>query len=111
MSTFQPNDKVVCIDATPIPIYGLGYTLIDFNFPNGYIKEGSIYCVTEASTGSDGYGALRLAGKPVFLHDIEVEWNDQRFRKVEHQKQKASRSAKQKQPQRNTHGYPGRNNS
>ena len=39
MSTFKPNDKVVCIDATPIPIGAPNNNYQDFEFPDGYIKE------------------------------------------------------------------------
>jgi len=102
MSTFQANDKVVCIDATPIPIGDPNHSFIDFTFPNGYIEEGSVYCVQSVVPSAGGCGALYLVGPRAMLRFQNVPWDNQRFRKVTHQKQKAKRSAKQSQPQKNT---------
>ncbi len=103
MSTFQTNDKVVCIDATPLPLHcDRHFTTLDFSFPGGFIREGSIYCVTSVGTGSDSPAAIRLAGKPIFLHDIEVAWSGQRFRQVKRQRQQARRSAEQSRPPKAT---------
>jgi hypothetical protein len=55
MSTFNPNDKVFCIDATPIPIGAAGTSLADFSFPHGYIEEGHIYCIQSTGRGATGY--------------------------------------------------------
>lgn len=99
MSTFRANDKVVCIDATPLPRYcPREYTTLDCSFPGGYIEEGAIYCVADVGLGGDGHAALRLVGKPIFLLDTEVTWNGQRFRKIEHHRQTQRRSVHQQQP-------------
>ena len=83
MSTFNPNDKIVCIDATPMPLNcDRHLTGLDFTFPNGFLEEGDVYCIQSVGKGSDGYPAIKLVGLPVFLLGQEVSWNGQRFRKV-----------------------------
>ncbi len=86
MSTFQPNDKVVCIDATPIPIYlppGVSAAISNFTFPNGAIKEGGVYCVLDCLSQTPGGDKVYLVGKPVYLYGEEVSWSSLRFRKID----------------------------
>lgn len=98
MNTFQPNDKVVCIDTTPIPISSPDTSLIDFTFPNGYIQEGSMYCVEGVVPAIGGGSALYLVGPSAVLDGIDIPWNGQRFRQVKRQRQKVRHSAKKNQP-------------
>tara|TARA_B110000483_G_C17889213_1_gene424801 strand:+ start:48 stop:485 length:438 start_codon:yes stop_codon:yes gene_type:complete len=102
MSTFRPNNKVVCIDSTPIPIGSPNTSYIDFEFPEGYIQEGAVYCVRSVVPNLFGQPALFLVGPRAVLNNQTIPWNGQRFRKVNHRKQKAKRSAKKKQPQKIT---------
>ncbi|MDB4055528.1 hypothetical protein N9496_06005 [Akkermansiaceae bacterium] len=93
MNTFKPNDKVVCIDATPIPIGAPNNNYQDFEFPNGYIEEGTIYCVRSVIMGRCGGESLHIVGPYVLLNNNPVPWNGQRFRKVERNKQSKKRKA------------------
>ena len=101
MSIFKPNDKVVCIDATPIPIYippGVSASVSDFFLPGGFIKEGSVYCVLDCHSRGIGGDAVYLAGKPVYLHGKEVSWSSHRFRKLEKKKQRKKKRARKAAP-------------
>ena len=69
MNTFKPNDKVVCIDATPIPIGAPNNTYQDFEFPDGYIEEGTVYCVESVVTARQGGESLHITGPYVLLND------------------------------------------
>jgi hypothetical protein len=93
MSTFKPNDKVVCIDATPIPIGAPNNNYQDFEFPGGYIEEGTFYCVRSVIMGRCGGESLDIVGPQVFLYGRPVPWNGLRFRKVEKNKQRKKRKA------------------
>jgi hypothetical protein len=88
MSTFKPNDKVVCIDATPIPIGAPNNSYQDFEFPNGYIEEGTVYCVRSVIMGRCGGESLDIVGPYVLLNNNPVPWNGQRFRKLERKAEK-----------------------
>ena len=93
MSIFKPNDKVVCIDATPTPIGAPNNTYQDFEFPDGYIKEGAVYCVRSVIMGRCGGESLHIVGPYVLLNNNPVPWNGQRFRKVARNKEKMKRKA------------------
>ena len=93
MNTFKPNDKVVCIDATPIPIGAPNNTYQDFEFPNGYIEEGAVYCVCSVTLAKLGGQALHIVGPYVLLNNNPIPWNGQRFRKVARNKEKMKRRA------------------
>ncbi|MEP4079955.1 hypothetical protein [Haloferula sp.] len=82
MSNFVPDDRVVCIDATPIPFGAPGYSHAEFSFPGGFLVEDQIYVVSDVSTDRQGDACLRLVGHPVIIRDYEVSWNGRRFRKV-----------------------------
>ena len=97
MSIFKPNDKVVCIDATPIPIGSPGDSYIDFDFPNGFIEEGAVYCVSGVRELWEGQ-ALFLVGPCAVKKGEIIPWNEQRFRKVERNKQSKKRKAKKAVP-------------
>ena len=73
MSDFHRHSKVVCIDATPLPINAEGATLAEFTFPSGFLVKGATYSVIQVGTGSDGQPALRLAGCHVIQHDADGE--------------------------------------
>ena len=91
MNTFQPNDKVVCIDATPIPIGAPNNTYQDFEFPDGYIKEGAVYNVEDVVTVQQSGESLYITGPYVLLNDRLVPWNGKRFRKVESNEERMAR--------------------
>ena len=80
--SLQANDRVVCIDATPIPINAPGFSLPDFAFPGGFIEEGAVYCIADAYERPDGPIAVTLVGHPVLLRGHEIAWNAERFRKL-----------------------------
>ena len=95
MRAIRPNDKVICIDATPIPIGAKGHDITDFTFPGGFISEGSIYCVGRVKVNLAPFSSsIQLVGKPVILQGEEVTWNSQRFRRINHKKRCVARKAK-----------------
>jgi hypothetical protein len=98
MNTFKPNDKVVCIDATPIPIGAPNNSYQDFKFPNGYIEEGTVYCVRSVIMGRCSGESLDIVGPYVLLNNNPVPWNGQRFRKLERNKEKMKRKAENAVP-------------
>ena len=84
MDPVQFNDRVVCIDATPIPLNVPDTDFGDFTFPHGFLKEGQTYCVTAVIRGSDGQPGYRLAGLPILHDGGEIHLNGQRFRRIHH---------------------------
>jgi len=98
MNTFKPNDKVVCIDATPIPIGAPNNSYQDFEFPNGYIEEGAVYNVEDVVAVRQSGESLYITGPSVLLNNQHIPWNGQRFRKVERNKEKMERKAENAVP-------------
>lgn len=91
MSIFQPNDKFVCIDDTPIPTKRQkGQTFADFSLPGGTIEKGKVYCVNHVRLRTDGRVAIGIVGKPAFDNGKVVLWNGVRFRKVQRRERKGS---------------------
>ena len=82
MHGFHPSAKVVCVDATPLPINVAGAVTTEFSFPCGFLEEGAVYCVTSVVRvrGNDGHPGIYLAGLPVFHGDKEISWHGHRFR-------------------------------
>ena len=104
MNTFKPNDKVVCIDATPIPIGAPNNNYQDFEFPGGYIEEGTVYNVEDVVTVRQSGESLYITGPYVLLNNQLVPWNGKRFRKVERNKEKMEQRAEKKvKVKNNTH--------
>ena len=101
MNTFQPNDKVVCIDATPIPIGAPNNTYQDFEFPDGYIVEGTVYNVEDVITVQQSGESLYITGTYVLLNDQHIPWNGQRFRKVE-SNEESMKAKEEKEAEANT---------
>ena len=85
MRPFQRNDRIVCVDATPIPIDAPGSCLSDFSYPSGYIEEGKVYCIERAYQTRRGNIGLILTGLPLFLKGKNSGWDQQRFRKLSSQ--------------------------
>ena len=82
MSAIQPNDRVICIDATPVPFNGRGHGFSDFSYPGGYIVEGAIYCVEDVESHPEGVAGLHLVGHPVLVCGRPCTWSALRFRKI-----------------------------
>lgn len=79
----KAGDKVVCIDATPLPNYApRDSDLSEFSFPDGFIEEGMIYCIDETFMLFGELG-LFLVGKRILCDGEEVGWLSRRFRKLE----------------------------
>ena len=94
----ESGDKVVCIDATPLPNFApRDCELSDFVFPGGYIEEGCIYCVESVYEDNGKYGVI-LVGKKIYYHDQEIGWLSSRFRKVEEETTFVSTEKKQDSP-------------
>jgi len=93
---YPPGTKLVCIDATPIPILAWsGLSVLDFTFPHGFLQEGTTYCVERATQNNDGSYGLRLTGLPILCQGHESNWHHLRFRKLDAQKYQKSQSAHQ----------------
>jgi hypothetical protein len=78
---FTKNDKVVCVDATPIPHYN--GTICDYLFPGGFIEEQAVYCVCDIVEPAPGRIGLVLQGVPCIRSGIENGWSAARFRQIE----------------------------
>lgn len=87
--TYPSGTKVICIDATPIPIRcGPGITVLDFTFPNGFLQEGTTYCAERAHPLPDGSFGLYLTGLPILIHGQVANWHSSRFEILQPQGQK-----------------------
>lgn len=96
--SFPPGTKIVCIDATPIPILAREQiTVLDFTFPNGFLQEGRIYCVEVAIPLADGSHGLHLLGLPIFARGTLCNWHSSRFRMVEPRTKRSETANEQKQ--------------
>ena len=93
MNTFKPNDKVVCIDATPIPIGAPNNNYQDFEFPDGYIEEGTVYNVEDVVAVRQSGESLYITGPYVLLNNQHIPWNGKRFRKLASNKEKMKQKA------------------
>ena len=81
------------IDATPIPIGAPNNNYQDFEFPDGYIKEGTVYNVEDVVTVRQSGESVYITGPYVLLNNQHVPWNGKRFRKVGRNKEKMKRGA------------------
>ena len=95
MTTFKPNDKVVCINARPQSFGVRSEDVPHVKLPNGFIEKDAVYCVREVVNLRTGDG-LFIVGPQVFLYGKPVPWNGLRFRKVERKKQRNEKAASQK---------------
>jgi hypothetical protein len=78
------GDKVICVDATPLPNFApRDLELSEFVFPQGYIEEGAVYCVAQVMIDKKGHLGLFLVGKSILFRDSEVGWFSGRFRSLE----------------------------
>ena len=94
--SYPSGTKLICIDATPIPIRcGPGISSLDFTFPNGFLQEGASYCVERSIQNPDGSCGLFLTGLPLYLYDREANWHHLRFRKSRSQKKELAKSEKE----------------
>ena len=81
MSAFNPNDKVICInDDCRQSVWGT--PAVDFEFPEGVIQEGAIYCVVETWPDQHGTQGLILASPRIFTGGSRAGWNSSRFRRM-----------------------------
>ncbi len=91
----KSGDKVVCIDSTPLPNFApRDCALSEFQFPNGYIEEGAVYCVREVSANQKGMLGLQLVGREILFRGNEVQWSSDRFRSLSDCKKLAKQAAK-----------------
>lgn len=80
----KQGDKVVCIDATPMPMVApRDCDLMEFEFPDGFLEEGTVYCVQHSEYKSKGFYSLYLVGKRIVFRGVTVGWCSDRFRKLE----------------------------
>ena len=74
---FQPNDKLVCVDDSPVPAS---------HSTSGMIAKGTVYCVTEVDGPYSEHdpGGVRIVGPLCFNHHgDESWWRANRFRRLE----------------------------
>ncbi len=80
----KSGDKVICVDATPLPNFApRNLELDEFVFPHGYIEEGTIYCVDRVVVDQRGHCGIFLVGKSILFRGEEVGWFSGRFRTLE----------------------------
>lgn len=93
----KAGDKVVCIDATPLPMIApRDCDLSEFSFPDGFIEEGAIYCIDGAIMRDHHVFRIYLVGKRILFRGEEVGWNSLRFRKLsDHKAEAKSKQAKE----------------
>lgn len=73
--------KVVCVDATRLPIHVRGAALTDFEFPGGMLGEGTVCLVERCAINPRGRVALWIAGFSVLHCGREIVWDGIRYRK------------------------------
>lgn len=94
----KPGDKVVCVDATPLPNFAPpDCELSEFSFPDGFIEEGAIYCIDEVIPKEPRDGIL-LIGKRVLFLGAEATWCSTRFRKLETTSNSVSQKSRREIP-------------
>ena len=77
----KSGTKVVCIDATPMPMVApRDCNLMEFEFPDGFLEEGKVYCVQDAVYKNNGFYSLFLVGMRIVFRGTEVGWCSDRFR-------------------------------
>ncbi|MDF1815257.1 MAG: hypothetical protein P1V20_23860 [Verrucomicrobiales bacterium] len=82
------GDKVVCIDATPLPNFAPRDADIDeFTFPDGFIEEGAIYCIENVFEYRPEIYGYYLVGIRLLCGTQEYGWCSGRFRKIEPQRE------------------------
>lgn len=92
----KSGDKVVCVDATPLPnISPRDSELDEYLFPDGFIEEGAIYCIDQAFPHKKHPGVYRvfLVGKTIIFRGEEVGWHSHRFRKLDELREPAESEA------------------
>lgn len=75
---FHPNDKVLCIDDSPVPP--------DHSTAGERLTKGTVYCVTETDPSRHPWdpGGIRIVGPLCFNgHGDESWWRANRFRSIE----------------------------
>lgn len=78
--------KVICIDATPIPIFlGAGEDIPEFTFPNGFIQEGTTYAVERSVLLRNNTTGYILLGTPILADGYPTSWHSSRFRDISSQ--------------------------
>lgn len=82
MNEFCVGDRVMCVDATPLPVHVPGAVASEFSFPGGFIEEGVVYCVVEVGRGPVTGMSLRLLGHPVIRGQTKIWWDGLRFRRL-----------------------------
>lgn len=100
MAPFSPGDRVVAINTNmSAPICGpANAKLYPFLFPDGPLRNDTVYHVLSVSPSGDGNQCLKLTGIRVFWGSHEMGWNSSRFRKVDALKGHAPKKRRRKQP-------------
>jgi hypothetical protein len=84
METFAPGDRVVAINTDlSAPICGAKSMPDAYCFPDGPLKENTIYHVENVRSSRDGNQGLFITGLRVFVGKHHIPWNSSRFRKVD----------------------------
>ncbi len=85
MQTISPGDRVIAINTDPSrPICAPPELLgSHFSFPDGPLREGTLYHVAAAHPCLDGNQCLLITGLRVILNSQPIPWNSSRFRKID----------------------------
>lgn len=90
MSTFRPNDKVICI-SPPASMSNPPTT----SFPDGQIEEGEIYCVESVRNLPGKPTSLVIVGKAAWDKHRETGWDARHFHKLSPRKSNLAAKSKQ----------------
>jgi hypothetical protein len=84
METFAPGDRVVAINTDlSAPICSTETMPDAYSFPDGSLKENTVYHVENVRSSRDGNQGLFITGLRVFVGKHHIPWNSSRFRKVD----------------------------
>ncbi len=84
MKSFAPGDRVVAINTNhSSPICGPSrHDRHCYLFPDGVLRQGTVYHVASVRPSGDGNQGLMLTGLRICWGKEEIPWNSSRFRKI-----------------------------
>jgi hypothetical protein len=99
METFAPGDRVVAINSDlSRPICADAALPDAYGFPDGPLKENTVYHVERVRSSRDGNQGLFITGLRVFAGKHHIPWNSSRFRKVDSLSGHAPSKRRRKKP-------------
>jgi len=99
METFIPGDSIIALN-TDIsePIHSLKSSPDAYGFPDGPLRNDTIYFVESVTNSRDGSQGLFIMGLRAFVGKYHVPWSSCRFRKVDYLSGHATKKRRRKKP-------------